>query len=78
MFAFPLQEGAVSFGVLELYADRAGPLDADRHGDGRAFARAATDLLLDGDTITAAGELDAGLCALARRPGRGSTRPRAW
>ena len=26
---FPLQEGAVSFGVLELYADRAGPLDAD-------------------------------------------------
>ena len=29
VFSFPLQQGAVSFGVLDLYADRAGPLDAD-------------------------------------------------
>ena len=61
LFAFPLQEGAVSFGVLELYADRPGPLDATGTAMAAAFARAATGLLLDGDTITSAGELDAGL-----------------
>ncbi len=61
LFAFPLQEGAVSFGVLELYADRPGPLDATGNAMAAAFARAATGLLLDGDTITSAGELDAGL-----------------
>ena len=63
LFAFPLQEGAVSFGVLELYADRAGPLDADQQAMARAFARAATDVLLDGGTVTATGGLDAGLSA---------------
>ena len=61
LFAFPLQEGAVSFGVLELYADRPGPLDATGTGMAAAFARAATGLLLDGDTITSTGELDTGL-----------------
>ena len=63
VFSFPLQQGAVSFGVLDLYADRAGPLDADGLVYGAGFARAATDLLLDGDTVDRAGELDAGLSA---------------
>ncbi len=63
LFAFPLQEGAVSFGVLELYADRAGPLDADRQAMAGAFARAATDVFLDGGMVTATGGLDAGLSA---------------
>ena len=61
VFAFPLQEGAVSFGVLELYVDGGPPLDRQAQATAAAFARAATDLLLDGETITAAGELDAGL-----------------
>ncbi|HET9996288.1 MAG TPA: GAF and ANTAR domain-containing protein [Nocardioides sp.] len=61
VFAFPLHEGAVSFGVLELYADGRGPLDGPDIATAATFARAATDLLLDGDTITPAGDLDAGL-----------------
>jgi hypothetical protein len=61
VFSFPLQEGAVSFGVLELYADRAAPLDADSVAMAAAFARAATEVILDGGTITADGELDSGL-----------------
>ena len=63
VFCLPLQQGAVSFGVLDLYADRAGPLGADRLAMGGAFARAATDVLLDGDTVDRVGELDAGLSA---------------
>jgi len=63
VFSFPLQQGAVSLGVLDLYADRAGPLDADGLAFGAGFARAATDLLLDGDAVGRAGDLDAGLSA---------------
>ena len=63
VFSFPLQQGAVFLGVLDLYADRAGSLDADGLAMGAGFARAATDLLLDGDTVDRAGELDAGLSA---------------
>jgi hypothetical protein len=63
VFSFPLQQGAVSLGVLDLYADRAGPLDADGLALGAGFARAATDLLLDGDAVGRAGDLDAGLSA---------------
>jgi hypothetical protein len=61
MFALPMQEGAVSFGVLELYADRAGPLDADALAMAAAFARAATELLLGSGLVTAGGELHHGL-----------------
>ena len=61
VFAFPLQEGAVSFGVLELYANGHGPLDTSGKAMAASFARAATELLLDGGTVTSAGELDAGL-----------------
>ena len=63
MFAFPMQEGAVSFGVLELYADRTGPLDADSMAMAAAFAQAATELLLDDGVITAGGEFHDGLTA---------------
>ncbi len=61
VFSFPLQEGAVSFGVLELYADRTGPLDPDSLAMAAAFARAATEVILDGGAITADGELDSGI-----------------
>ncbi|MET0525627.1 MAG: GAF and ANTAR domain-containing protein [Nocardioides sp.] len=63
LFAFPLQEGAVSFGVLELYAEGEGALDADGRAMGAAFARSATDVILDGRAVTQTGELDSGLGA---------------
>ena len=63
VFSFPLQQGAVSLGVLDLYAHRAGPLDSDGLAMGAGFARAATDLLLDGGTVDRSGELDSGLSA---------------
>lgn len=63
VFALPLQEGAVALGVLELYADRTGPLDAPRLALATTFAREATDLLLDGGTVPQTGELDPGLSA---------------
>ena len=63
VFAFPMQEGAVSFGVLELYADRTGPLDADGMAMAAAFAQAATELLLDDGVITTGGEFHDGLTA---------------
>jgi GAF domain/ANTAR domain len=63
VFAFPLQEGAVSFGVLELYAGRQRSLDAEGSATAAAFARSATDVILDGRTMTATGDLDSGLVA---------------
>ena len=63
VFSFPLQQGAVSFGVLDLYADQVGPLGTEGVAIGAAMARAATDLMLDGGTVTRAGELEAGLSA---------------
>ena len=66
VFSFPMQEGAASFGVLEAYADRTGPLDADALAMAVAFCRAATEVVLDGGTITAEGELDPGLKASLR------------
>jgi hypothetical protein len=63
VFAFPMQEGAAGFGVLEAYADRAGPLDADALALAGAFCTAATELVMDGGVVTAGGELDPGLAA---------------
>ena len=63
VFSFPVQEGAVCFGVLDLYADRPGRLSAEGQATALAFARAATELFLDGGTMTKVGELDAGLAA---------------
>ncbi len=77
VFSFPLQQGAVSLGVLDLYADRAGPLDADGLALGAGFARVATDLLLDGDTVNRAGSSTRD-CPPPWWTGRGSTRRRAW
>jgi hypothetical protein len=63
VFSFPLQEGAVSFGVLELYADRPGLLDLDGQATALAFARATTDMFLDGGATTSAGDLATGISA---------------
>ena len=78
VFSFPLQQGAVSLGVLDLYADRAGPLDADGLAMGAGFARAATDLLLDGDTVDRGAASSTRDCPPRWWTGRGSTRRRAW
>jgi hypothetical protein len=47
VFAFPLQIGAISPGVLDLYADVPTVLDAEELADALAFADLATLLLLD-------------------------------
>jgi hypothetical protein len=47
VFAFPLQIGAISPGVLDLYSSSSVELDADEVADAMAFAVTATLLLLD-------------------------------
>ncbi|WP_369237091.1 ANTAR domain-containing protein [Streptomyces sp. R21] len=47
VFALPLQMGAISPGVLDLYADVPTVLDAEQLADALAFADLATLLLLD-------------------------------
>lgn len=46
VFAFPLQLGAISVGVLVLYRDRAGPLSADELGYALVLAELGTVVLL--------------------------------
>lgn len=50
VFAFPLQLGAISPGVLDLYRSEPGTLDAEELADAMAFADAATLLLLGAQT----------------------------
>jgi len=47
VFALPLQIGAISVGVMDLYRRRPGPLTAGQLGDALVFADTATVLLLD-------------------------------
>lgn len=47
VFAFPLQLGTISPGVLDLYSSSSVELDADEVADAMAFADTATLLLLD-------------------------------
>ncbi|WP_199550703.1 ANTAR domain-containing protein [Streptomyces sp. N35] len=47
VFAFPLQIGAISPGVLDLYADVPATLDVEELADALAFADTATLVLLD-------------------------------
>ncbi|MGW1069758.1 GAF and ANTAR domain-containing protein [Streptomyces aureus] len=47
VFAFPLQIGAISPGVLDLYSSSSVELDAEEVADAMAFADAAALLLLD-------------------------------
>ncbi|WP_327357643.1 GAF and ANTAR domain-containing protein [Streptomyces sp. NBC_01304] len=54
VFAFPLQIGAISPGVLDLYADVPGTLDVEELADALAFADTATLVLL-GTQIDATG-----------------------
>jgi hypothetical protein len=60
VFAFPLNVGAVSFGVLDVFTDRPGSLSTDQLAMALTYAQIATEILLDGD-LTTDGELEAGL-----------------
>ncbi len=56
VFAYPLRMGSVALGVLELYRDRAGPLDDAGQAEASACAVLATTLVLQlQSALTAAG-----------------------
>lgn len=57
VFAFPLNIGAVGFGVLELYADMPGALDTDQTATAATYAQIGTETLLDGEATTIDGKL---------------------
>jgi hypothetical protein len=61
VFAFPLQIGAARLGVLDVFAEEAGSLSDEQVAIALTFAQIATEILLDGDLITPAGELEPGL-----------------
>lgn len=68
VFAFPLHIGAAAFGVLNVYVDRAGPLEFQRMTMALTFAEVATEILLDGDTTPMTGRLHPGVeTALSNR-----------
>ncbi|MFF1724049.1 GAF and ANTAR domain-containing protein, partial [Streptomyces sviceus] len=60
VFAFPLQLGAISPGVLDLYSSTSVELDADEVADAMAFADIATLLLLDGGISVTGAPSDTG------------------
>jgi hypothetical protein len=66
VFAFPLRVGAIRLGVLDLYRDTPGPLNAVELADASAFTDAATVMLLylqdhpgpDGERSALTGPID--------------------
>lgn len=60
-FAFPLQVGGASFGVLDIFADVPGALSEEHLARALCFAQIATEVLLDGNLLTPKGDLDPGL-----------------
>ena len=46
VFGFPLRVGAVRLGALNLYRERPGPLDHERHADALVMADVATEAIL--------------------------------
>lgn len=61
VFAFPLHVGGVGFGVLDVYADRAGSLRSEQVTMALTYAQIATEIMLDGALTTAEGDLEPGL-----------------
>jgi hypothetical protein len=58
VFAFPLPVGAVVLGVLDVYAEQAGSLSEKQVAAALTGAQLATEILLDGDLVTADGQPD--------------------
>lgn len=61
VYAFPLQLGAVRFGLLTCYAHRARSLTADETTQGLIFAELATELLLESSSDGSSGTAGPGL-----------------
>lgn len=61
VFAFPLQVGAVVLGVLDVYAEQPGSLSRDHVAAALTCAQLATEILLDGDLVSAGGRTDSDL-----------------
>lgn len=61
VFAFPLHIGAAAFGVLNIYVDRAGPLEFQQLTMALTFAEIATEVLLNEDATTDDGRLHLGV-----------------
>jgi hypothetical protein len=58
VFAFPLHVGAVVLGVLDVYAEQPGSLSQEQVAAAVTCAQLATEILLDGDLVTADGRPD--------------------
>lgn len=61
VFAFPLHIGAATFGILNVFVDRAGPLDYQQLTMALTFAEIATEVLLDDDSTSEEGRLHIGV-----------------
>jgi hypothetical protein len=61
VFAFPLHVGAAGFGVMDVFSERVGSLTPAQQDRALFNAHIAVRILLDGDTVSAAGDLDGGL-----------------
>ncbi len=75
VFVFPLQLGAVRFGVLTGVRAAAGPLGERELSAGLIFAEVATELLLDSSPT---GTTPTRSCTPPCRRTTRSTRPKAW
>ena len=61
IFGFPLLVGGIRLGALNLYRDRAGPLDADQHADSLVMAAVVAQAVLSVQAGAAPGRLAAEL-----------------
>lgn len=61
VFAFPLHIGAATFGVLNVYVERPGPLNYQQLTMALTFAEIATEVLLDDETPSEDGRLHLGV-----------------
>ena len=61
VFAFPLQIGAITFGVITVYAGHPGALGTRELTMALTFAELATEILLDGDSSLELGQVHPGL-----------------
>ena len=51
VFAFPMNVGAISFGVMDVFTEKPGSLSTDQMTLALTYAQIATEILLDGDLI---------------------------
>lgn len=61
VFAFPIHIGGVGFGVLDIYAEKAGSMRPEQVTMALTYAQIATEIMIDGDLVTAEGDLVPGL-----------------